>query len=379
MAVQKAFNIYLSPPHMSGAELPLVQDAFESNWIAPLGPHVDAFEQELMTYTGAASCAALNSGTSALHLALIMAGVGAGDIVICPTLTFSASVNPILYQGATPVFIDCVADTWNMDAALCEQAISDLIAKGRKPKAMIVVHLYGMPADMQAFERIARTYSITLIEDAAESLGATYHQQHTGTFGRFGILSFNGNKVITTSGGGALLCADTKDAEQARFLATQARDAAPHYEHSQIGFNYRLSNVCAAIGRGQMTVLKDRVEKRRANWHTYHEALGAIPGIFFTQEPAHTLSSRWLTTITIDPKVCGTDREQLRLKLLEHRIESRPVWKPMHLQPIFSAYPTYSKGVAEQAFTNGLCLPSGSSLQDADLRLIIDLLLESLP
>lgn len=376
MATQKGFNIYLSPPHMCGQEATFVQDAFTSNWIAPLGPHVDAFEQSLATFTGSTSCAALNSGTSALHLALIMSGVGVGDVVICPTLTFSASVNPIIYQGAMPVFIDCLADTWNMDPGLCESAILDLMAKGKRPKALIVVHLYGMPANMHAFTQLCEKYNITLIEDAAESLGAYFHQQHTGTFGRFGVLSFNGNKVITTSGGGALLCQTSADAEQARFLATQARDQAPHYEHSQIGYNYRLSNICAAIGRGQMTVLEDRVATRREIWARYQAGLSVNPGISFTYEPENYRSSRWLTTILIHPEQAGFTCEMARNTLLAHQIESRPVWKPMHLQPVFKGHPAYLNGHSANIFNQGLCLPSGSSLSTTDQDMIINLLLQ---
>lgn len=376
MSNQKGFQIYLSPPHMCGKELEFVQDAFTSNWIAPLGPHVDAFEQSLESFTGAAACAALNSGTSALHLALIMSGVGKDDIVICPSLTFSASVNPIIYQGATPVFVDCLADTWNMDPELCAVAIEDLIAKGKKPKALIVVHLYGMPADMQAFTQLCEKYNIILIEDAAESLGAYFHQQHTGTFGRFGVLSFNGNKVITTSGGGALMCRNAQDAEKARFLATQARDQAPHYEHSTIGYNYRLSNICAAIGRGQMTVLASRVAARRRIWERYHAALATQPGISFTYEPENYRSSRWLTTILINPEQAHITCEKARNVLADHRIESRPVWKPMHLQPVFAPYPAYLNGNSASIFATGLCLPSGSSLSESDQDTIINLLLK---
>ena len=376
MSTQKGFTIYLSPPHMCGKDVEFVQDAFASIWIAPLGPHVDAFEQALVSFTGANACAGLNSGTSALHLALIMSGVGQGDVVICPTLTFSASVNPIIYQGATPVFIDCVADTWNMDPQLCESAILDLIAQGKKPKALIVVHLYGMPADMFAFTQISEKYDIILIEDAAESLGAFYRQQHTGTFGQFGVLSFNGNKVITTSGGGALLCQHEADATKARFLATQARDQAPHYEHSTIGYNYRLSNICAAIGRGQMTVLADRVAARRRIWSRYYAGLSAHPGISFTIEPEHYSSSRWLTTILINPELAGFDCHQARNTLAEHQIESRPVWKPMHLQPVFAGYPAYLNGHSATIFSQGLCLPSGSALSETDHDLIISLLLQ---
>ncbi|HNM08069.1 MAG TPA: aminotransferase class I/II-fold pyridoxal phosphate-dependent enzyme [Chitinophagales bacterium] len=359
---------------MSGEEQRFVNDAFDSNWIAPLGAHVDGFEQELSAFTGSNDCAALSSGTAALHLALIMLSVGKGDIVICPTLTFSASANPIIYQGATPVFVDCDATSWNMDPNLCESAIKELIAKGKKPKAIILVHLYGMPSDMDAFIRISHQYDIPLIEDAAESLGATYRNQHTGTFGEFGILSFNGNKVITTSGGGALLCKTKEQANYARFLATQARDNAPHYQHSVIGYNYRLSNICAAIGRGQMTVLSERVQRRREIFHYYYNNLKDTEGISFSAEMEQMKSSRWLTTILINPDQTGTDREQIRLLLGASGIESRPIWKPMHLQPVFNDATTYNQGVAENIFQYGLCLPSGSSLTTAQQQEIIDLI-----
>lgn len=359
-------------------EQQFVADAFASNWIAPLGAHVDAFEQELASFTGSVDCAALSSGTAALHLALIMQGVTRGDTVICPTLTFSASANPIVYQGATPVFVDCESSSWNMDPALCEIAVKEQIALGKKPKAIIIVHLYGMPSHMDAFIRISNTYNIPLIEDAAESLGGVYHGQHTGTFGAFGILSFNGNKVITTSGGGALLCRSSEQAKYARFLATQARDAAPHYQHSVIGYNYRLSNICAAIGRGQMTVLSDRIVARRNIFQKYRNAFSKIDGFGFTSEPDNVISSRWLTTMLIDPTKTGISREDIRILLAEHGIEARPIWKPMHLQPIFKEATSYNQGVAEHIFEHGLCLPSGSSLTNSQQQEIIDLILSAL-
>lgn len=362
MSNNTPIRIYLSPPHMSGAEEPLVHDAFVSNWIAPLGPHVNAFEQELMQFTGSAGCAVLSSGTAAMHLALILADVKAGDLVICPTFTFSASANPIIYQGATPVFVDSERDTWNMDPDLCTEAIEWCIRAHKKPKAIIVVHLYGMPAKMDALMSIAKKYAIPVIEDAAESLGATYNGKQTGTFGNFGILSFNGNKIITTSGGGALISDDTDAIRQATFLATQARDQAPHYQHSTIGYNYRLSNICAAIGRGQMTVLPERVQQRRAIFERYNASLSNIPGITFLDEPAGHHSNRWLTTLLVDPNLTGTDREAIRTKLAAHGIESRPLWKPMHLQPVFMQHRAFTNGNAEQIFEQGLCLPSGSAL-----------------
>lgn len=378
MGTNTNIRIYLSPPHMSGMEQQFVEDAFASNWIAPLGAHVDAFEQELAYFTGSVDCVALSSGTAALHLALIMQGVTRGDTVICPTLTFSASANPIVYQGATPVFVDCESTSWNMDPALCEIAVKEQIALGKKPKAIIIVHLYGMPSQMDAFIRISNAYNIPLIEDAAESLGGVYHGQHTGTFGTFGILSFNGNKVITTSGGGALLCRSSEQAKYARFLATQARDAAPHYQHSVIGYNYRLSNICAAIGRGQMTVLSNRIVARRNIFQKYQNAFSKIDGFGFTSEPDNVISSRWLTTMLIDPTKTGISREDIRLLLAEHGIEARPIWKPMHLQPIFKEATSYNQGVAEYIFEHGLCLPSGSSLTNSQQQEIIDLILSAL-
>jgi dTDP-4-amino-4,6-dideoxygalactose transaminase len=366
-------KIWLSSPHMGGKEEVYVAEAFKTNWIAPLGPHVDGFEQDLAKYTGVQHVAALSSGTAALHLALILAGVESGDEVICQSMTFSASANPIVYQGAMPVFVDSEVNTWNMDSGLLEAAIKDRMSRGKKPRAIIPVHLYGVPAQMEAIMAIAARYDITVIEDAAEALGSTYKGTACGAFGQFGILSFNGNKIITTSGGGALAGNDAAAIQKARFLATQARDPAPHYQHSHIGYNYRMSNVCAGIGRGQMEVLDERVSQRRAVFHYYVEELSQLPGLQFLQEPEHCFSNRWLTTILVDPaKSGGVTRETIRLALESENIEARPLWKPMHLQPVFKQAPAYVNGVSEQLFDNGLCLPSGSNLSPQQLAVVVE-------
>lgn len=362
-------KIWLSSPHMGGNEQVYVKEAFDSNWIAPLGPHVDGFEKDLSEYTGSKAVAALSSGTAAIHLALILLGVEAGDEVICQSFTFSASANPILYQGATPVFVDSEMDTWNMSPHHLRRAIASRIANGKKPKAIIPVHLYGMPSKMAEILAIANEFEIPVIEDAAEALGSTLNGKACGTFGEFGILSFNGNKIITTSGGGALVSDKVEYISRARFLATQARDIAPHYQHSVIGYNYRMSNVCAAIGRGQLEVLPDRVKQRRANFSFYENALQKIKGITFLQEPDGYFSNRWLTTITVDPELTGgITREHIRVQLETQNIESRPLWKPMHQQPVFQDYPFYGDGTSEKLFSHGLCLPSGSNLHPADLE-----------
>lgn len=366
-------KIWLSSPHMGSRELEFVKEAFDTNWIAPLGPHVDGFERDLAVYTGAGHVAALSSGTAALHLALILLGVERGDEVICQSMTFSASANPIVYQGAVPVFVDSEEDTWNMDPVLLEAAIKDRLARGKKPRAIIPVHLYGMPAKMDEILAVASAYDIPVVEDAAEALGSFYRDQACGTFGQLGILSFNGNKIITTSGGGALTGNDESLIKKARFLATQARDAAPHYQHSHIGYNYRMSNVCAGIGRGQMEVLNERVAQRRANYEYYASQLGEQPGITFVSEPAGYYSNRWLTTVLIDPAESnGITREELRIALEKENIESRPLWKPMHMQPVFAAAPAYTNGVSEKLFDQGLCLPSGSNLTKNDLERVIN-------
>ncbi len=364
-------KIWLSTPHMGGTEMQFINEAFNTNWVAPLGPNVDGFEHDLSKYTGVAHVAALSSGTAAIHLALIILGVGAGDEVICQSLTFSASANPILYQNATPIFIDSESDTWNMCPDLLKLAIEDRLAKGKKPKAIIPVHLYGMPAKMDEIMAIATHYGIPVIEDAAEAIGSTYKGRPVGSFGDFGILSFNGNKIITTSGGGALLSNTKEYIRLAKFYATQAKDEAPHYEHTKIGYNYRLSNICAGIGRGQMEVLSDRVELRRKNFKYYQEKLKHIPSILFSDEDTDFFSNRWLTTILVNP-INGVSREDIRLSLEDLNIECRPLWKPMHLQPVFANSPYYGDKVAEDLFANGLCLPSGSNLSEADLDRVIN-------
>lgn len=364
-------KIWLSSPHMGKSEFEFVKDAFDTNWIAPLGPHVNGFEEDLSSFTGSPHVAALSSGTSALHLALILLGVGYGDEVICQSFTFSASANPIVYQGATPIFIDSEPDSWNMDPILLREAIKERLGKGKKVKAIIPVHLYGMPAKMHEIMAIANEYNIPVIEDAAEALGSTLDDKPCGTFGDYGILSFNGNKIITTSGGGALISSNAEGINKARFLATQARDAAPHYQHSHIGYNYRMSNVCAAIGRGQMKVISERVHARRENFDWYQSKLSSKECISFQPELSGSFSNRWLTAITLNPQLCnGKTREDLRLWLEQDNIESRPLWKPMHMQPIFESAPRYVNGVSESLFEQGLCLPSGSNLTDSDMQRI---------
>lgn len=372
-------KIWLSSPHMSGKEFEYVKEAFDTNWIAPLGPHVDGFEKDLCQFTQSAHAAALSAGTAAIHLALILLDVKAGDEVICQSFTFSASANPIVYQGATPVFIDSETDTWNMCPIHLRKAIEDRILKGKKPKAIIPVHLYGMPAKMNEITAIANEFGIPIIEDAAEGLGAHINSKACGTFGELGVLSFNGNKIITTSGGGALLSQNEEHIKKARFLATQARDAAPHYQHSHIGYNYRMSNVCAAIGRGQMTVLQDRVNQRRLNFELYVKHLSEIDGIQFVNEPNGYYSNRWLTTILVNSaKTNGVTREDIRLALEKENIESRPLWKPMHMQPIFENYPFYGNGTAELLFEQGLCLPSGSNLAKSELLEVVNIIKQTL-
>lgn len=364
-------KIWLSSPHMGEKEFEYVKEAFDTNWIAPLGPHVNGFEEDLQSYLGEqVHVAALSAGTAALHLALVQLGVQHGDEVICQSMTFSASANPIKYQGATPVFVDSEPDTWNMDPDHLREAIKDRFAKGKKPRAIIAVHLYGMPAKMDEIMAIAQEYQISVIEDAAEALGSSYKSQRMGTFGDFGVLSFNGNKIITTSGGGALASKNDEWIKQTRFLATQARDAAPHYQHSHVGYNYRMSNVCAAIGRGQMVVLNDRVNRRREINQYYRKALGDIPNISFLSEPSGDyFSNHWLTAVIVDhPKV---SREDIRLHLETDNIESRPLWKPMHMQPVFEDAPFYGDGTSEHLFEKGLCLPSGSNLTEADLKRVV--------
>ncbi|AOW17232.1 pyridoxal phosphate-dependent aminotransferase [Polaribacter vadi] len=361
-------KIWLSSPHMGGNEQKYVQEAFDTNWVAPLGPNVNGFEQDLENYIGEKSkVACLSSGTAALHLALILANVQQDDEVLCQSMTFSASANPIVYQKAKPVFIDSEEDTWNLCPLHLEAAIKDGIAKGKKPKAIIVVHLYGMPAKMDAILAIAQQYGVTLIEDAAEALGSSYKGQKCGTFGDFGILSFNGNKIITTSGGGALVCKTEASKQKAIFLATQARDNAPHYQHSEIGYNYRMSNIVAGIGRGQMEVLDKHISYRRNNNQFYQEIFKDVNGVTVFKETTNDFfSNHWLSCIVIDAAITGFSREDLRLHLEKENIESRPLWKPMHLQPVFNDYKYFGANIAENLFKKGLCLPSGSNLTDAD-------------
>ncbi len=366
-------RIYLSSPHMSGDEQKYINEAFQQNWIAPLGPNVNAFEDVVANYCKVKHAAALSSGTASLHLALILLGVKTGDEVLVSTFTFSASVNPIIYQGAIPVFIDSDEETWNMDPDLLEQALSERKEKGLKmPKAIIVVHLYGMPAKMDRIVQVAEIYGVDIIEDAAEALGSTFNKQPLGSFGKMSILSFNGNKIITTSGGGALISDDKMLIEKSRFLATQSRDKAPYYQHSEIGFNYRMSNILAGVGRGQMEVIDERVNKRREIFSFYKKNLSNIEGIMFLEEPSSNyFSNRWLTTILIDPEKTGTTWEKVQKELEEDNIETRPLWKPMHMQPVFERYPSYLNGVSEKLFEVGLCLPSGSNMTDDELNFVI--------
>jgi dTDP-4-amino-4,6-dideoxygalactose transaminase len=364
-------RIFLSPPHVGGDEADLVADAFASNWIAPLGPHVDAFEQEFGNAIGARHALALSSGTAALHLALLLLGVGPGDEVLGSTLTFVASVNPIRYLGASPIFIDSERASWNMDPALLSEELDRRARRGRLPKAVVLVHLYGQTANLDPIIAACAHHGVPLVEDAAEALGASYRGRAPGTFGRVGIFSFNGNKIVTTSGGGMLVSDDERLLAHARKLATQARDPAPHYEHSEVGFNYRLSNVLAAIGRGQLRLLEERVRARRRNFEYYREALGDLPGLEFMPEAPWGRHTRWLTTLTVDPAAFGADREAIRLALDAENIEARPVWKPMHLQPVFAGCELVGGGVADDLFERGLCLPSGSSLTSNDLDRVI--------
>jgi len=370
-------KIWLTSPHMGGSEQKYVQEAFSSNWIAPLGPHVDAFENSLAQLTGRKHCAALSSGTAAIHLALIMLGVKPGDYVICQSFTFSATANPIAYLGATPIFIDSEEETWNMNPELLDEAIQGKREKGKEKriKAIIAVDLYGMPAKWKEILAIGEKYGIPVIEDAAEALGSRYDNKPAGSFGSMGILSFNGNKIVTTSGGGALLSDDEALIKKARFLSTQARDPAPHYQHSQIGYNYRMSNILAAVGRGQLEVIEERVKQRRENYRFYRELFANVPGISFQGEPGKEFySNRWLTVILIEPDLAGFSNVDLAAALEKDNIESRPLWKPMHLQPVFKYAPNNLNGVSETLFIKGLCLPSGSNMTDEDRGRIASLI-----
>jgi dTDP-4-amino-4,6-dideoxygalactose transaminase len=361
-------RIWLSAPHMGGSELKYIQEAFDSNWIAPVGANVNYFEQDLEAYLGSHHVAVLNSGTAAIHLGLILLGVRAGDIVLCQSMTFSASANPILYQGATPIFIDSELETWNLCPIALEEAILDSITRGKKPKAILAVHLYGIPYKIDAIRVVADRYSIPILEDSAEALGSSYKGQKCGTFGDIGVFSFNGSKIITTSGGGAIVTNSKKLKDKAIFLATQARDEAPHYQHSEIGYNYRMSNICAGIGRGQMEVLEDYIGLRRNMHEFYVDLFAAIEGVtVFTVPNTNYFSNYWLSTILVHPlETNGISRETLRLALETANIESRPLWKPMHMQPVFCKYPYYGSNISEILFNNGLCLPSGSNLSEAD-------------
>ena len=367
-------RIYLSPPHMSGEELEFVKNAFASNWIAPLGPQVDAFEAEMADYVGVSHAAALVSGTAAIHLALRLIGVQPGDEVLCSTLTFSASANPVLYEQAQPVFVDCGTASWNIDPALLRDELNASARRGQLPRAVIVVDLYGEPADYHGIEEACSRYDVPIIQDAAEALGATYAEKRAGAHGQMGILSFNGNKIITTSGGGMLVSDNGELIERARFLAAQARDHAPHYQHSRLGFNYRMSNVLAAIGRAQLRVLPERIAARRRNFEFYSRELGALPGIEFMPRQGDGSGNYWLTCITIDPDEFGATREDVRLMLEAHNIEARPVWKPLHLQPVFDGFRVRGGERSEGIFERGLCLPSGSNLSRPDLERICSLI-----
>ncbi|WP_378173717.1 DegT/DnrJ/EryC1/StrS family aminotransferase [Aquimarina sp. SS2-1] len=365
-------RIWLSSPHMGGTEESYVKQAFDTNWVAPLGPNVDGFEKSIESYLGGKNfVAALSSGTAALHLGLKLLGVSQGDEVLCQSMTFAASANPIIYLGAKPIFIDSEAQTWNICPEQLELAIKDRVSKGKKPKAIIAVHLYGMPYNVDAVHKIASEYEIPVLEDSAESLGSSYHGVKCGTFGDIAILSFNGNKIITTSGGGALVAKKSEHRDRAIFLATQARDNAPHYQHTEIGYNYRMSNIIAGIGRGQMEVLDKHVNNRRNNYEFYKQHLGDSAEIKFLEEPTGFYSNRWLTCIeTTSYKL----REGIRLALAEENIESRPLWKPMHRQPVFVECDTYLNGISDDLFDRGLCLPSGSNLEEEDLFRIVSVI-----
>lgn len=382
-------KIWLSSPHMGGREMEFVKEAFDTNWVAPLGANVDGFEEDLSKYLSnnnislnnniqneGIHVAALSAGTAALHLAMIMLKVGAGNEVICQSMTFSASANPITYLGAKPIFVDSESETWNICPIQLERAIEDRIkVTGKIPKAIIAVHLYGMPYKVDEVMAVANKYDIPVIEDAAEALGSTYNGEACGTFGVMGVLSFNGNKIITTSGGGALVSKSAGFINQARFLSTQARDNAPHYEHTQIGYNYRMSNIVAGIGRGQMLVLNNRAARRREINAIYKEAFKDTAIELLSEPNEKYFSNHWLTAVQIDPEKCGVTREDIRLALLEENIESRPLWKPMHMQPVFTDCPFYGNGTSEKLFENGLCLPSGSNMTNEEQNRVIDSIL----
>jgi pyridoxal phosphate-dependent aminotransferase EpsN len=369
-------RIFLSPPHMSGEEQKYINEAFSSNWIAPLGPNVDAFEKEIASSVGVNEAVAVSSGTAAIHLALSLLEVGRGDKVFCSSLTFVASANPILYLGGEPVFIDSEPDTWNMSPQSLREAFKDAERLGELPKAVIVVNLYGQSAKMDELLSICNKYNVPIIEDAAESLGSIYKGKASGTFGKYGIYSFNGNKIITTSGGGMLVSNDDEAMKKARFLATQARDPAPHYQHSKMGYNYRMSNILAGVGRSQLKVLEDRVKSRRLIFSRYYEELSHIAGISFMPELEHTMSNRWLTALTINESVTGVNAGEVLESLYKENIEARPVWKPLHMQPLFKNMKYFpnnqNENISERLFKNGICLPSGSNMSIEDQKFIIN-------
>ena len=375
-------RIYLSPPHMGGEELKFIHEAFESNWIAPLGPQVSAFEKEVALYVGTKGALAVNSGTAAIHLGLRLLGVGSGDKVFCSTLTFIGSVNPILYLNAEPVFIDSEPGSWNMSPNALKRALEDAAQNDDLPKAVVVVNIYGQSTDMDPILDLCDEYSVPLLEDAAESLGAFYKGKPSGTFGKYGTFSFNGNKIITTSGGGMLVSNDTEGLEKARFWATQARDPASYYQHSEMGYNYRMSNILAAIGRGQLRVLDDRVKRRREIFDTYKSELGSIPGVGFMAEAEFGKSNRWLTVMTLDREIIKKSPFELVDYLEEQNIETRPVWKPMHLQPLFEGKKYYTheenRSISDMLFKTGICLPSGTAMSQGDLERVIDAIREFL-
>jgi pyridoxal phosphate-dependent aminotransferase EpsN len=373
-------RIYLSPPHLGRHELNYLHKAVEDNWVAPTGPNLTGFEADLCAFTSVAHAVALTSGTAAIHLGLRLLGVGPGDEVLCPSFTFVATANPIVYCGATPVFVDSEADTWNICPVRLREAIADRIKLGRKPKALILVHLYGMPAKLDELLAVAHEYGIAVLEDAAEALGARYRGRPLGSFGQVSVFSFNGNKILTTSGGGALLTPDAALAKRALFLATQAKDSAPHYQHSEIGYNYRLSNLLAGIGRGQMELLEDRVKRRREIFNWYRENLVGLPSLAVAPatEPTGSHANRWLTTVLLDPATTTATPESLRQHLETRKIESRPLWKPLHLQPLFAGAPMYGGAVCEDLFARGLCLPSGTAMGDEELRRVAKAVREGL-
>jgi len=371
---QNMNRIFLSPPHMSGLEQRFVEEAFASNYIAPLGPQVDAFEEEFAEMVGSRHAAAVSTGTAALHLLLRYVGVGEGDEVICSTFTFVASANAIMYCGARPVFVDSDPESWNMDPRLLAQELERRAARNRLPKAVMLVHLYGQPADIDVIKEMCDYFKIALIEDAAEALGARYRGGAPGTFGLAGAFSFNGNKIITTSGGGMIVSDSRELIDKVKFWATQARDAAPHYEHSEVGYNYRMSNVLAAIGRGQLRVLADRVERKREIFRQYRERLRPLPGVAFMPEPDYAYSTRWLTCMTVDPGPAGFGRDKILQVLAENNIEARPTWKPMHLQPLFKNSQVVGGQVSEDLFEKGICLPSGTAMTENDLERIIGII-----